>query len=53
LKPQVPPLAQQSVSPRVSVMVTVVLLKLAWMKAIPADTDFFLVFATFDIGSSR
>jgi len=29
LKPQVPPLAQQSVSPRVSVIVTVVLLKLA------------------------
>ena len=31
LKPQVPPLAQQSVSPRGSVMVTVVLLKLALM----------------------
>jgi len=43
----VPPLAQQSVSPRASVIVTVVLLKLAWMKAIPAVTDFFFVLATF------
>ena len=45
LKPHVPPLAQQSVSPRWSVIVTVVLLKVASMKAIPDETLFFFVFA--------
>ena len=38
LKPQVPALAQHSVSPFVSVIVTVVLLKVATMWAIPAVT---------------
>jgi len=38
LKPLVPALLQQSVSPLVSVMVTVVLLKVALMNAIPAET---------------
>ena len=38
LNPQVPPLAQQSESPFVSVIVTVVLLKLALMWAIPTVT---------------
>ena len=42
LKPHVPPLAQQSVSPRWSVIVTVVLLKVASMKAIPDETLSFL-----------
>src|SRR5438105_7861762 len=38
LKPQVPPLAQQRASPFVSVIVTVVLLKLALMWAMPTVT---------------
>ena len=38
LKPHVPPLAQQRASPLVSVIVTVVLLKLALMKAMPTVT---------------
>jgi hypothetical protein len=49
LKPQVPPLAQQSVSPLWSVIVTVVLLKVASMNAIPDDTLFFFVFAVLAI----
>src|SRR3954462_6118727 len=38
LKPLVPALAQQSVSPLVSVIVTVVLLNVALMKTMPTDT---------------
>jgi hypothetical protein len=51
LNPEVPALAQQSVSPRVSVMVTVVLLKVACMWATPTVTlrrgFLFLLFDTF------
>ena len=54
LKLQVPPVAQQRVSPLVSVMVTVVLLKDALMWAIPAATlrlilRFFVVVVVFAI----
>ncbi len=47
LKPLVPALAQHSVSPFVSVIVTVVLLNVAWMYAMPTETlrrAFFLAF---------
>jgi hypothetical protein len=44
LNPREPALDQQTKFPRVSVILTMVLLKVAWMKTIPLKTIFFSLF---------